>query len=92
MGPHWFVASFGGNTADQPNMSAPAEVVVNGFSTSTTIAFSPNPVNFGQPETLTATVTLGSGNPAGTGTPTGNIAFYTSLQPNSRDCAFECEW
>ena len=82
VGPHWLVASFGGNTADQPNVSAPAEVFVNGFSTSTTISFSANPVNFGQPETLTATVSLGSGNPAGTGTPTGNIAFYAFLQPN----------
>jgi hypothetical protein len=82
VGPHWLVASFGGNTADQSSISTAAEVVVNGFSTSTTIAFSPNPGHYGQPETLTATVTLAPGNPPGTGTPTGNIAFYTSLQPN----------
>jgi len=84
VGPHWLVASFGGNAAYQPNVSAAAEVVVNGFSTSTAISFSPNPVNYGQPETLTATVTLGSGNPPGTGTPTGNIAFYgSSAAPTS---------
>ena len=82
VGPHWLVASFGGNTADQPSISTTAEVLVNGFSTSTTLVFSPNPGHYGQPETLTATVTLGPGNPAGTGTPAGNIAFYTSLQPS----------
>jgi parallel beta-helix repeat protein len=82
VGPHWLVASFGGNTTYQPSISTPAEVVVNGFSTSTTISFSANPGKFGQPETLAVTVTLGSGNPSGTGIPTGNVAFYTSLQPN----------
>jgi len=82
VGPHWLVASFSGNTTYQPSISTPAEVIVNGFSTSTTLAFSANPGKFSQPETLTATVTLGSGNPAGTGTPTGSVAFQTSLQPN----------
>ena len=82
VGPHWLVASFGGNTADQPSISTTAEAVVNGFSTATTITFSPNPGRYGQPETLTATLTLGTGNPTGTGTPTGNVALYTSLQPN----------
>jgi hypothetical protein len=81
VGPHWLVASFGGNTTYQPSFSAASEVDVNGFSTSTTISFSANPGEVGQPETLTATVTLGSGNPAGTGVPTGNVAFYASLQP-----------
>ena len=78
VGPHWLVAAFGGNTGYQPSISTPAEVVVNGFSTSTAISFSANPGKFGQPETLTGAVTLGSGNPAGTGTPTGTIAFYGS--------------
>lgn len=82
LGPHWLLASFGGNGTYQPSVSPPVEVVVNGFSTSTTIAFSANPAKLGQSETLTATVILGSGNPAGTGVPTGNVAFYTSLQPN----------
>lgn len=82
VGPHWLLASFGGNSTYQPSVSSPVQVVVNGFSTSTVIAFSANPGKLGQPETLTATVTLGSGNPAGTGAPTGNVAFYTSLQPN----------
>lgn len=82
VGSHWLVASFSGNNVYQPNISSPAEVVVNGFSTSTAISFSPNPVKVGQSETFTATVTLQSGNPPGTGTPTGSIAFYTSLQPN----------
>jgi parallel beta-helix repeat protein len=82
VGPHWLLASFGGNSAYQPSVSTPVEVVVNGFSTSTTIAFSANPGKFGQSETLTATVILGLGNPAGTGIPTGNVGFYTSLQPN----------
>jgi parallel beta-helix repeat protein len=78
VGPHWLVALFGGNTAYQPSISTPAQVVVNGFSTSTAISFSANPGRQGQPETLTAVVTLSSGNPAGTGTPTGNIAFMTA--------------
>jgi parallel beta-helix repeat protein len=84
VGSHWLVASFGGNNAYQPGVSTTAEVVIQGFSTSTSISFSANPVRSGQPETLSATVTLGSGNPAGTGTPTGSIAFYTStsLTPN----------
>lgn len=82
VGPHWLLASFSGNSTYQPGVSAPVEVVVNGFSTSTAITFSANPGKFGQPETLTATVALGSGNPVGTGVPTGNVAFYTSLQPN----------
>lgn len=78
VGAHWLLASFGGNSTYQPSISTSSEVLVNGFSTSTTILFSANPVKYGQPETLTATVTLGSGNPVGTGTPTGNIAFYVS--------------
>lgn len=78
VGLRWLIASFGGNTADQPSISTAAEVVVNGFSTSTAIAFSPNPGHYGQPETLTATVTLVPGNPPGTGTPTGKVAFYVS--------------
>ncbi|MGA9883533.1 MAG: Ig-like domain repeat protein [Candidatus Acidiferrales bacterium] len=83
VGPHWLVASFGGNAAYQPNISTTAEVVVNGFSTSTTLSFSANPANYGQPETLTATVALESGNPPGTGTPTGNMNFYdSSLNPS----------
>lgn len=82
VGPHWLVASFSGNTSYQPSVSKSAEVVVNGFTTSTVISFSANPAKLGQSETLTAMVALGSGNPAGTGIPTGNIAFVTSLQPN----------
>ena len=82
VGQSWLVASFSGNNNYQPSISAPAEVTVNGFSTSTAISFSANPVKMNQSETLTGTVTLQSGNPAGTGTPTGSIAFYTSLQPN----------
>lgn len=83
VGPHWLVASFSGNSTHQPSISAPAEVVVNGFSTSTAISFSANPAKVGQSETFTGTVTLLSGSPAGTGTPTGSIAFMTSsLQPN----------
>lgn len=78
VGPHWLVASFSGNPAYQANISATAEVLVNGFSTSTAISFSSNPVRVGQSETITGTVTVQSGNPAGTGTPTGNIAFYAS--------------
>jgi parallel beta-helix repeat protein len=82
VGPHWLLASFGGNSTYKPSVSMAVEVVVNGFSTSTTIAFSANPGKLGQSETLTATVTLGSGNPVGTGIPAGSVAFYTSLQPN----------
>lgn len=76
VGSHWLVASFGGNAAYQPSISTPTEVTVNGFSTSTALAFSANPVNNGQSETLTANVTLGTGNPVGTGNPTGSVEFY----------------
>jgi parallel beta-helix repeat protein len=83
VGPHWLVASFSGNSTHQPSISAPAEVIVNGFSTSTAISFSANPAKMGQSETFTGTVILLSGSPAGTGTPMGSIAFITSsLQPN----------
>jgi parallel beta-helix repeat protein len=82
VGAHWLVASFGGNTTYEPSISTPAEVLVNGFSTSTSISFSASPGKFSQPETLTATVVLGSGNPKGTGVPAGSVAFYTSLEPN----------
>ena len=82
VGSHWLVASFSGNNAYKPGLSTTAKVTVQGFSTLTSISFSANPIRQGQPETLSATVTLGSGNPTGTGTPTGSIAFYTSLTPN----------
>jgi parallel beta-helix repeat protein len=76
LGTHPLVASFGGNTAFQPAVSPYATVVVNGFTTTTALAFSGNPLPYGQAETMTATVTLNSGNPAGVGTPTGSVAFY----------------
>ncbi len=76
VGPHWLVASFAGNAAYRPSISPTVEVDVNGFSTSTTISFSANPVLQGTPETLTATVTLSAGSPVGTGTPTGSVEFY----------------
>jgi parallel beta-helix repeat protein len=79
VGSHWLVASFGGNTGYRASVSTPAEVTVNGFSTSTTLTFSASPVNYGQPETLTANVTLGTGNPAGTGTATGSVQFYGAI-------------
>lgn len=75
VGPHWLVASYSGNTDYQPSISKPAAVVVNGFTTTTSISFSANPVHAGQPETFTSAVTLGSGNPQGTGTPTGSVEF-----------------
>lgn len=78
VGPHWLVASFGGNASNQPGISTTAKVSINGFSTSTTITFSPNPGHYGKPETLTAAVVLAPGNPPGTPTPTGNIAFIVS--------------
>jgi parallel beta-helix repeat protein len=76
LGVHWLISSFGGNSSYRPSISVPTEVQVSGFSTSTTLTFSPTPVNFGNPETLTANVALLAGNPAGTGTPTGNVEFY----------------
>ena len=78
VGPHWLIASFGGNSSYQPSISVPVEVQVNGFSTSTSLTFSANPVSYGKPETLTANVTLATGNPAGTSTPTGSIVFVPS--------------
>jgi parallel beta-helix repeat protein len=78
IGSHWLVASFSGNGTYQPGISTAAEVVVNGFSTSTAISFSPNPGRIGQTETLTATVTLDSANPPGPGVPSGSVAFYVA--------------
>jgi hypothetical protein len=78
LGPHWLIAAFGGNPTYQSSISATTEVVVNGFSTSTSISFSANPGKSGQPEILSATVALEPGNPVGTGTPVGSMAFVGS--------------
>ena len=76
LGQHRLLATFEGNTAYQPSVSAPASLMVNGFSTSTALSVSSNPGRYGQQETLSVAVTLGAGNPAGTGTPTGRVYIY----------------
>ena len=67
-----------GVTAAQTAVGAPsntASLTVLGL-TSTTLSLSPNPANFGQSVTLTATVTP---NPPASATPTGTVMFFDGL-------------
>jgi hypothetical protein len=72
VGSHNLIAAFDGNSQLQESTSGNVQVTVQGFTTSTELAFSANPVNYGEPETLTATVTSAAG------IPTGNVVFYVS--------------
>lgn len=86
VGEHWLVASFGGNAADQPSISTTTEAIVNGFSTTTTLAFSPSPGHYGQPETLTSTVKLGPGIPQARALPRVISPLSLLDQKCSRQC------
>jgi len=78
VGPHWMVAAFGGTTQYSDSVSSAVGITITGFSTSTSIAFSSNPVPFGQSVTVTSKVTTAPANPSGTGVPTGKINFVVS--------------
>lgn len=79
VGPHWFVASYAGNTGFDKSISSTVGVVVKGFSTVSTLSFSSNPVLVGQPLTMSATLATAPGNPSGVGTPTGTVQFISYL-------------
>jgi hypothetical protein len=67
-GSHTLTATFTGATgwAHSSGNDSSAPQVVNAAATTTTVSSAPNPSNFGQSVTFTATVTSGSGVPAGT--------------------------
>jgi parallel beta-helix repeat protein len=65
VGTHWILASFGGNTQLDQSVSSAVAVVVQGFSTSTTLTFSSSQPTYSQPVNLTVTVTSASGIPNG---------------------------
>jgi len=69
-GTHWLVASFGGNSTLDESASSAASASVNGYSTSTSLINSPNPVDYSQSVTLTATVTSSLAGASG------NVGFY----------------
>jgi len=77
VGTHNLIAAFDGTSQVQESVSANVPVTVQGFATSTDLSFSANSVDYGQPETLTATVTSTAG------TPTGDVVFDIS-DPTSR--------
>ena len=68
---HAITAVYGGDTNDLTSTSAPVSLVVN-QNTTTTVAAWPNPLVFGQPVILTATV---AGTSPGGGSPTGTVTF-----------------
>ena len=67
-GSHTVTATFTGASgwAHSSGNDSAAPQVVNAAATATTVSSAPNPSNFGQSVTFTATVTSGSGVPAGT--------------------------
>ncbi len=71
-GSHSITAQYGGDNTFVSSTSAPVAQVVNKASTSAVVTPSVNPSVFGQPVTLTATVSV---NAPGTGTPTGTLVF-----------------
>ncbi len=71
VGPHTITAEYRGDVNSQPSSDTLIQTV-NKAATTTTLTSAPNPSTFGQPTTLTATVTV---NPPGAGTPTGTVTF-----------------
>jgi hypothetical protein len=76
-GPHNVVAAYSGD-ANFVSSTANLTQVVNKAATTTVVTSNANPSVFGQPVTLTATVTA---NPPGAGTPTGNAQFFDGATP-----------
>lgn len=66
VGPHSITASYGGSTNFLGSSSGALAQTVNQASTTTTVASSLNPSNFGHQVTFTATVTSLGGTPSGT--------------------------
>ncbi|MEQ1768810.1 MAG: Ig-like domain repeat protein [Devosia sp.] len=76
---HSVVANYGGGGPLDPSTSTQLNQVVNEAPTTTTVVGVPNPSVWGQPVTVTATVTA---NPPSSGTPTGTITFTDSYGLN----------
>lgn len=77
VGTHTITSSYQGDAGDSAATSNPLTITINAAATAVQLAPSQNPTNFGQPLTLTATVT-GNG-----GQPTGSVTFAdggTSVQ------------
>jgi uncharacterized membrane protein len=72
VGTHTITASYAGDNNFGSSTSAAVTQIVNQTGTTTTLAASPNPANFGQTVTLTATITPVA---PGAGTATGTVAF-----------------
>ncbi|MFI5165653.1 MAG: beta strand repeat-containing protein [Thermoanaerobaculales bacterium] len=72
VGSHSITAVYGGDANFTASTSLGLTQVVNQAGTTTTLTGSPNPGQFGQPVTFTATVTAES---PGSGTPTGSVTF-----------------
>jgi Bacterial Ig-like domain (group 3)/Chitobiase/beta-hexosaminidase C-terminal domain/NHL repeat len=71
VGSYTLIAQYSGDSNFWPSSSAAVSVTLNTIATTTQLAVSPTPVAFGQPVTLTAAVTGGSGGV----TPTGTVTF-----------------
>ena len=71
-GSHTITAKYAGDNNFGSSTSAAFTQMVNQAATTTVLAVSPNPVNFGQTVTLTATVSAAA---PGAGTPTGTVTF-----------------
>lgn len=81
VGSHPITAKYNGDTDFNNSTSTPAHSVtqvVTKDSTTTVVSSNANPSVFGQPVTLTATV---SANLPGSGTPTGSVQFFDGVTP-----------
>ena len=73
VGTHSLTAVYSGDSSFSGSTSSVDTATVTQASTATTLTSAPNPSVFGQPVTLTATVTAVA---PGAGTPTGTVSFY----------------
>ncbi|WP_030356030.1 Ig-like domain-containing protein, partial [Streptomyces scopuliridis] len=73
VGSHSLTAVYNGNVNFAGSTSPIDPQTVNKAATSTALTSAPDPSVFGQPKTLTATVTAV---PPGAGTPTGTVSFF----------------
>lgn len=80
VGAHTITATYGGDTTNAASTSTGLTITVNApalIGTTTTLAASANPVIAGVTDTFTAKVAPASG----TGTPSGNVTFYSGANP-----------
>ena len=80
VGTHSITAAYGGDSNFAPSTSSVFSQVVNQAGTTTSLSASPNPSNFGQPVTLTATIAAVA---PGAGSPTGTVTFQDGTIPLS---------